>query len=51
LAGGHRELAGGQIPFESILSEVPNDLEQAIEKSLEETIIQLKQILPSPDEE
>ena len=51
LAGGHRELAGGQIPFESILSEVPNDLDQAIEESLEETIIQLKQILPSPDEE
>ena len=51
LAGGHRELAGGQIPFESILVEVPSDLDEAIEQSLEEIIVQLKQILPSLDEE
>ena len=51
LAGGHRELAGGQIPFESILSEVPNDLDEATEKALEAIIEQFKQILPSPIEE
>ena len=51
LAGGHRELAGGQIPFELILDEVPNDLDEAIEKALEEIIEQFKEILPSPNEE
>ena len=51
LAGGHRELAGGQIPFETILSEVPSDADAAIEESLAEIITQLKEILPAPDEE
>ena len=51
LAGGHRELAGGQIPFELILSEVPNDLDEATEKALEAIIEQFKEILPSPIEE
>ncbi|MDP6333593.1 MAG: DHH family phosphoesterase [Candidatus Poseidoniaceae archaeon] len=46
LAGGHRELAGGQIPFEVILTEVPDDLEKASLMAIEQITEQLKLLLP-----
>jgi nanoRNase/pAp phosphatase (c-di-AMP/oligoRNAs hydrolase) len=51
LAGGHRELAGGQIPFDVILKEVPTDLEKARDESLNEILNQLKNILSFDVEE
>jgi nanoRNase/pAp phosphatase (c-di-AMP/oligoRNAs hydrolase) len=51
LAGGHRELAGGQIPFEVILGEAPDDLEHASSQALEQITEQLKTILPQISEE
>ena len=46
LAGGHRELAGGQIPFEIILGKVPEDLDQASINALEQMTEELKSLLP-----
>ena len=51
LAGGHRELAGGQIPFEVILVEVPEDLDQANINALEQMTEELKSLLPIIREE
>ena len=51
LAGGHRELAGGQIPFEVILGEVPEDLDQANINALEQMTEELKSLLPIIKEE
>lgn len=51
LAGGHRELAGGQIPFEVILGEVPEDLDQANINALEQMTEELKSLLPRIKEE
>ena len=51
LAGGHRELAGGQIPFEVILVEVPEDLDQANINALEQMTEELKSLLPRIREE
>ena len=51
LAGGHRELAGGQIPFEVILEEVPEDLDQANINALEQMTEELKSLLPIIKEE
>ena len=51
LAGGHRELAGGQIPFEVILGEVPDDLEKASLQAIEQITEQFKSLLPPIKEE
>ena len=51
MAGGHRELAGGQIPFEVILVEVPEDLDQANINALEQMTEELKSLLPRIKEE
>ena len=51
LAGGHRELAGGQIPFEVILDEVPDDLEQASMQAIEEITNQFKSLLPLSEDD
>ena len=51
LAGGHRELAGGQIPFDVILGDVPEDLDQASINALEQMTEELKSLLPKINEE
>jgi nanoRNase/pAp phosphatase (c-di-AMP/oligoRNAs hydrolase) len=51
LAGGHRELAGGQIPFEVILGGVPDDIEKASIQAIEQITEQLKLLLPQINEE
>ena len=51
LAGGHRELAGGQIPFEIILGKVPEDLDQASINALEQMTEELKSLLPKIKED
>ena len=51
LAGGHRELAGGQIPFDIILDEVPDDLEQASIQAIEEITNQFKSLLPLSEDD
>lgn len=51
LAGGHRELAGGQIPFDIILDKVPDDLEQASIQAIEEITNQFKSLLPLSEDD
>ena len=51
MAGGHRELAGGQIPFDVILGDVPEDLDQASINALEQMTEELKSLLPKINEE
>ena len=44
LAGGHKALAGGQIPFEVLLDKVVDDVGQASEDALKAMAIELENI-------
>ncbi|MDE0557310.1 MAG: DHH family phosphoesterase [Candidatus Poseidoniaceae archaeon] len=44
LAGGHKALAGGQIPFEVLLDEVVDDVDQASDDALKAMAIELEKV-------
>ena len=44
LAGGHKALAGGQIPFEVLLDEVVDDVNQASDDALKAIAIELEKV-------
>ena len=46
LSGGHKALAGGQIPFDVLLSEVPSDPEEAKEHAVQAMSLALKDLFP-----
>jgi hypothetical protein len=49
-AGGHKALAGGQILFESLLDNVPDDLEEASRAALEAMTMELQSLFSEEGE-
>ena len=49
-AGGHKSLAGGQILFESLLDNVPDDLEEASRAALEAMTMELQSLFSEEGE-
>ena len=49
-AGGHKALAGGQILFESLLGDVPSDVEEASRAALEAMTTELQLLFSEEDE-